>query len=169
MYRNLGYVFLFCLISSSNFLFAQNDIAEAKKYIQEMNDKLTSAMIRGEYEAMTDYYADDVISLPSYQPMIKGKNKVIEKTKKEIESGFKVTSAKFKITEVFGSGDHVYEIGEYDMTMVMPEMPQPVSDNGKYLTVWEKEGDGKWKAVAEIWNSNNNPWMEKGTKDKEKK
>jgi ketosteroid isomerase-like protein len=139
-------------------------MAEAKKYIQEMNDKLTSAMIRGEYEAMSDYYADDIISLPSYQPMVKGKSKVIEKTKKEIASGFKVTSAKFKIMDVFGSGDHVYEIGEYDMTMVVPEMPQPVSDNGKYLTVWKKEGDGKWKAVAEIWNSNNNPWMDKDKK-----
>ena len=158
MNRILSSALLFFIIGSFSFLSAQNDVSDAKKYIEEMNKKIESAMIQGDIEAMNDYYADDIISLPSYEPMIKGKSKMMQKAKKEHDSGMKFNSVKFKTLEVFGSGNHVYEIGEYDITMVMPEMPQPMSDQGKYLTVWEKESDGKWKAVAEMWNTNNNPW-----------
>jgi ketosteroid isomerase-like protein len=144
--------------------FAQDDMKETRKYIEEQNRKIESAMLDGNVEAMSDYYADDIISLPSYEPMIKGKNKIIQKTKEEMKSGFKFNSVKFKTLEVFGSGNHVYEIGEYDVTMVMPEMPQPVNDQGKYITVWEKGREGQWKAVAEMWNTNHNPWMNSNEK-----
>jgi ketosteroid isomerase-like protein len=30
---------------------------------------------------------------------------------------------------------------------------KPVTDRGKYTEVWKKQADGKWKAVADIWNS----------------
>jgi len=28
-----------------------------------------------------------------------------------------------------------------------------VVENGKYVTVWRKGTDGKWKAIHDIWNS----------------
>jgi ketosteroid isomerase-like protein len=30
---------------------------------------------------------------------------------------------------------------------------KPVNDRGKYVEVWEKQADGKWKCGADIWNS----------------
>jgi ketosteroid isomerase-like protein len=30
---------------------------------------------------------------------------------------------------------------------------KPINDRGKYLEVWEKQPDGKWKCVADMWNS----------------
>jgi ketosteroid isomerase-like protein len=35
-----------------------------------------------------------------------------------------------------------------------------INDNGKYMTVWEKQSDGSWKVKAETWNSDNNPWAD---------
>jgi ketosteroid isomerase-like protein len=30
---------------------------------------------------------------------------------------------------------------------------KPVNDRGKYVEVWEKQADGKWKCGTDIWNS----------------
>ena len=39
------------------------------------------------------------------------------------------------------------------MTMTDPKAKKPVTDKGKYVTVYKKQADGSWKAVADIMNS----------------
>ena len=51
----------------------------------------------------------------------------------------------------------VYTQGTYSMTMSDPKSGKPVTDNGKYLTVFKKQADGKWKAVADMINSDGPP------------
>jgi uncharacterized protein (TIGR02246 family) len=51
------------------------------------------------------------------------------------------------------SGDMVYSQGTYTMTMTDPKTKKPMTDKGKYLTVYTKQADGSWKAVADTFNS----------------
>ena len=51
------------------------------------------------------------------------------------------------------SGDMVYSQGTYTMTMTNPKTKKPMTDHGKYLTVYTKQADGSWKAVADTFNS----------------
>jgi hypothetical protein len=39
------------------------------------------------------------------------------------------------------------------MTMSDPKQTKTVTDKGKYLTVYRKQADGTWKAVADMINS----------------
>jgi hypothetical protein len=41
--------------------------------------------------------------------------------------------------------------------MTMPNMPAPMEDHGKYLTVWEKQKDGSLKVKVETGNSEVDP------------
>jgi uncharacterized protein (TIGR02246 family) len=50
-------------------------------------------------------------------------------------------------------GDMVYSQGTYSMTMTDPKTKKPMTDKGKYLTVYTKQSDGSWKAVADTFNS----------------
>ena len=50
-------------------------------------------------------------------------------------------------------GDMVYSQGTYTMTMTNPKTKKPMNDKGKYLTVYAKQADGTWKAVADTYNS----------------
>jgi uncharacterized protein (TIGR02246 family) len=50
-------------------------------------------------------------------------------------------------------GDMVYSQGVYTMTMTNPKTKKPMTDKGKYLTVYMKQADGSWKAVADTFNS----------------
>ncbi len=164
-YFGSALLFSFCFFLGS--AFAQDNLSEVKKYIKDIDAKMEAAMMQGDLSGMNDYYADDAISLPSYEPMMKGKAKIIQKAKDDKGKGLKFNSVKFTPQDIYGTNELCYEIGTYDITMVMPEMPQPVTDKGKYLTVWKKTDDGKWKVVAEMWNTDKNPWMD--MKDKSEK
>jgi len=50
-------------------------------------------------------------------------------------------------------GDMVYIQGTYSMTVTNPKTKKPVTDKGKYLTIYAKQADGSWKAVADTFNS----------------
>jgi uncharacterized protein (TIGR02246 family) len=50
-------------------------------------------------------------------------------------------------------GDMVYSQGTYTMTTTNPKTKKPITDKGKYLTIYTKQADGSWKAVADTYNS----------------
>lgn len=50
------------------------------------------------------------------------------------------------------SGELGYSIGVYEMSIRGPN-GQPIPDHGKYSTVWEKQADGNWKVMMDIFNS----------------
>ncbi len=50
-------------------------------------------------------------------------------------------------------GDLVYSQGTYSMTMTNPKTKKPMTDKGKFLTVYGKQADGGWKVVADTFNS----------------
>jgi uncharacterized protein (TIGR02246 family) len=51
-------------------------------------------------------------------------------------------------------GDMVYSQGTYTMTTTDPKnKKKTITDKGKYLTIYTKQADGSWKAVADTYNS----------------
>jgi len=64
-------------------------------------------------------------------------------------------SLTFQSTRAMASkgGDMVYSQGTYTMTVTNPKTKKPMTDKGKYLTVYTKQADGSWKAVADTFNS----------------
>jgi len=54
--------------------------------------------------------------------------------------------------EVAKSGDLACVSGTYEETTT-DSSGKSVKDHGKYIEVWEKQADGKWKCGADIWNS----------------
>jgi ketosteroid isomerase-like protein len=50
------------------------------------------------------------------------------------------------------SGDLGFVSGTYEVTM-NDASGNSVNDRGKYLEVWEKKADGKWKCGTDTWNS----------------
>ena len=64
-------------------------------------------------------------------------------------------SLTFQSTRAMASkgGDMIYSQGTYVMTISDPKTKQPITDRGKFLTVYMKQPDGSWKAVADAFNS----------------
>lgn len=152
----------FCMTFASAFLFAQ-DMSGLKGEIEKIDKACEAAMLTNNPDSyisfLTNYYTDDAISLPSYQPMVKGIEAIKKAVQAEDNMGMKMTAFDLTTTDIFESGDLVYEIGTYTLTLQMEGAPDPINDYGKYLTIYEKQDDGSLKIKLDTWNTDMNPWQ----------
>ena len=58
--------------------------------------------------------------------------------------------------EAAKSGELGYSMGSYQLSW-NDAKGKPMSDKGKYVTVWRKQADGSWKVVYDIFNSDQPP------------
>ena len=96
-------------------------------------------------------YSTDAVVMPPNAPSATTKETFRNIWKDMIASASSV-SWKATRVEVAKSGDMAYVSGTYEVT-VNDASGKPVNDRGKYLEVWKKQADGKWKCGADIWNS----------------
>lgn len=150
--KNIFLIFIsFCFISS---LSAQ----DWQKAVDDMNNKMIKYMMEDNTEALMAMFVDDNISLPSYQPMIVGKEAMREADKKNKQMEMKFNDFQLTTTHLMDAGDYVIDIGTYSLNMTMAGMPEPVTDKGKYITIFEKQDDGSLKIAVDTWNTDMNPW-----------
>lgn len=57
---------------------------------------------------------------------------------------------------IWVSGDLAAAWGTFTI-QIEPAEGEPAEDAGKWMAVWERQEDGTWKAVANIWNSDTQP------------
>lgn len=55
--------------------------------------------------------------------------------------------------EVSRAGDYAYSQGTYTMASTDAKTKKVMTEKGKYVTVYKKQADGSWKAVADINNA----------------
>jgi len=104
-------------------------------------------------EKWASYFTDDGSGLYPGAPTVHGKAAI----KAALAPYMKDPnfSLNFQSTRAMASkgGDMVYSEGTYTMTMTNPKTKKPMTDKGKYLTVYMKQADGSWKAVSDTYNS----------------
>jgi len=160
--------FLIAVIIISTSVLAQ-DVEKVKTKVEALNKVFIQAMLDNDTEKMLSLYTEDIISMPSYQPTVKGIAKVRELSEMQIKSGWKTTHFTLSVTDIIVQGNLVIEIGNYDMKMSGPDVPE-WADNGKYITIWEEQKDGSMKIKVETWNTDTNPWAQmEQTKQEEMK
>lgn len=99
------------------------------------------------------YFTEDGSGLYPGTPTLNGKAAIkAAMTPMFADPNFSLT---FQSTRSIASkgGDMVYSQGTYVMTVTDPKTKKPVTDKGKYLTIYTKQPDGSWKAVADTFNS----------------
>jgi ketosteroid isomerase-like protein len=155
-----GFILTLLFVLSGISLQAQTE-EELKAKIEKINSKLAKAMMEGDYEKGLSFYTEDAISMPNYSPMLKGIEAIKASNAEMMKSGAKIKSFEAKTKKIISCGDMIIEIGKYTISMEMPGMEEPMNDNGKYITIWEKQSDGSLKVKIDTWNTDINP-MEKG-------
>lgn len=151
-------MFFLLLLISSVVIKAQN-VEEFAAQIEKLNKVYAKALIEKDTKTMMTLYTEDIISLPSYQPMIRGIETLQMLSEGAEKSEWKTTSFEFNTTDIIPAGNFVIEVGNYDMTMTAPGAPE-LSDKGKYITIWKILETGDLRIKVEMWNSDLNPWMQ---------
>jgi uncharacterized protein (TIGR02246 family) len=120
---------------------------------------MEQAMLADDLDAWLGFYLDDAISLPEYSPMLVGKDAIRRHYEEMATSGVEVTSMKAVPTRVWKAGDQVIEIGTYEMVLSAPGMPDPITDKGKYVTIYQRQKGGKLKVKVDAWSTDLNPML----------
>ena len=97
------------------------------------------------------YYTDDASMLPPNTTIATGKASIRAAWTAFLAPGTAVSWEANKV-EVARSSDLAYTLGDYQSTM-KDAHGKLVMDRGKYVEAWQKQADGKWKVVADIFNS----------------
>jgi ketosteroid isomerase-like protein len=144
------------VLFTANIGFSQST-SDYKTKIESINKEMAKNMLEGNTEKLLSLYTDDAISMPSYQPMRDGIAAIRKASADEAKTGVKYNSFAPTTLKVTANGNLITEIGAYKISFSMPNMDKPMEDQGKYLTVWEKQKDGSLKVKIEIWNSDADP------------
>ena len=101
-------------------------------------------------ERIVSYWTDDAVILAPGEPPVEGKPAIRQFVGASLQvPGFAITWTPMK-AEV--SGDLGYTTGTNAVTVPKPE-GGTTTIAGRYVTVWRKSADGKWRCVVDSWNS----------------
>jgi uncharacterized protein (TIGR02246 family) len=126
--------------------------AADERAVREADAAWSKAWAAKDVEGYLSFIADDAIELPSNAPMLTGKESMRKGLSEEMaKPGFALSWQASKV-EASRGGDLAYSIGTYQGTM-NDAKGKLVTERGKYVTLWKKQSDGKWKVVVDIYNS----------------
>ena len=129
---------------------------DGTKAIKDTEAAWVKAFASKDAEKITAFYTDDAVFMAN-SPTVTGKTAILAAWKgMAADPNFSLT---FKATgvDVAKSGELAYSHGTYTLTITNPGTKKKITDKGQYVTVWKKQADGSWKAVADVANSDPPP------------
>lgn len=124
---------------------------EARDAIAKSNLCYWQAFVKGDSALFIDRYSTDACIMPPNAPAECGETAAqsffrIAYTQMGIRNG------KFITTEIYGNDEFLTEYGLFELL----DSGNKLIDNGKYLVLWKKTGNG-WKMFRDCFSSNNPP------------
>ncbi|HYJ52664.1 MAG TPA: DUF4440 domain-containing protein [Allosphingosinicella sp.] len=101
-------------------------------------------------DAIVAHYAPDGALASPGAPLAVGPEAVRAADREMLaDPAFQLTFGNDRI-QVAASGDLAYSRGRFTLHITDPGTHQPATIAGNYLTVWQKQADGSWKAVEDF-------------------
>ena len=120
--------------------------------IREMEAAWSKAAEAKDLEKFLAFYAEDAVYLPPNQPALNGWNNIGGSLLTVFKDPAFWLTFQTRHLEAARSGDVAFTYGVYSMTFTGAK-GERVSDTGKYMTIWKKQFDGRWKAAFVMYNS----------------
>ena len=147
---NRIHLFLLTAVCSSTMSCRPDTRADDEAAIRAATREWNAAEAAKDLEKCLSFYAEDGERFATGSPAIRGAADLRKEWAKYLSSPGTFQWQTSKV-EVSSSGDLAYETGRFVLKTV-DKGGQPTATNGKYVCVWKKQRDGKWKVVADIDN-----------------
>ena len=123
---------------------------EVESAIEALHKDFVGHFNAGRAEELVDgFYTEDARLLPANAPMVTGRSNILAFVKEFLAMGGPQIT--LKNTHIDASGDLAYGVGNYTMNM------GGTTDEGKWVEVYRRQADGSWKAVADMFSSDQAP------------
>ncbi len=122
---------------------------EAERSLREMESRLARVAAAKDVEAFLSLWAEDAATFSPGDPVAVGREKVREEWGPLLrDPGASLTWEPDRV-EASQSGDLGYTYGRYESRRTGADGKRVVR-TGKYVTIWRKEKDGRWRVVLDI-------------------
>jgi len=128
------------------------DIEAERTALRNADEELSKFASTKDVDGYVASFAEYGSIFPPNTPILTGTEAIRQWVSEMMANpGFSI-SWQVTTVEVSTAGDLGYTVGTYELTM--PDAQgNPGTDRGKYVEVWKKQSGGKWKVVADIFNS----------------
>lgn len=119
--------------------------------IRDASNQWAEAVQAGDLDRLASLYAEDAVLLPPGAPAVEGRAAIRE----FLNTLPEVQSAELRQESIEGRGDLAYVQGSYvlEMLAVPGDTASLVTDRGKFVEIRERQADGSWPMIVDIWNS----------------
>ena len=119
--------------------------------VRDADAQWSKTAMANDLDGTVAYYSDDASILPPNAPIATGKQ-AIRAVWATMLTPDTTVSWQVSKADVARSGELAYVMGTYRISAKNPKAKSQ-EDHGKMVEVWKKQADGKWKTVADIFNS----------------
>jgi uncharacterized protein (TIGR02246 family) len=129
------------------------DTSAQEKAIRATADAWGKAIENKNLDETVSFYADDAWVYPQNAPIAKTPDQ-----RRSVWAAFFATpgasdmEGSIERVEVAQSSDLAVEYDTFAMTL-NDKKGKPITETEKSVVTWKKQADGKWKVIADIWNT----------------
>jgi len=127
---------------------ASERYAEAKRAIDKGNAEWVEAWEKGDPEMVAAIFTDDGVMLSQGGKVFKGRQQILERQKAAMQSVTRPIKVSVITVKIWLNGDVAYETGKYKYEYT--EKGTPVTEEGRYVTMWKRQRDGSWKLSVDM-------------------
>lgn len=150
---------LLCLfVLFAGIMFAATSEDEIMQMDREFNQKFNAAEQAARADAWMSYFAENA-AVPSTPPFA-GKQALTEHYQKVFGNADLSLSWEPIKAEVFPGGEMGYTTGRY-LARFKDDKGNKMEQTGRYITVWKKQKDGRWKIVTDTGSDDGPPRAKK--------
>jgi uncharacterized protein (TIGR02246 family) len=123
-------------------------LAQARQAIDKGNVQWIEAWDKADASLLSRLFAEDGILLGRNGKIFKGPQQVFERQKPVMEGAGKGVKVTVTTVDLWLDGETAYETGKYSYKY--QEKGQPVTEEGRYVTIWKRQSDGSWKIIMDM-------------------
>jgi ketosteroid isomerase-like protein len=119
------------------------------------DSQFTAAVLKGDSTGIAATYSDDAIFMPPNMKVARGRAAITSSFGGMIAVE-KATAFSLSSQDLIVSGDYGIQTGSYDLTVQL-KTGKSMHDVGKFLAVYQRQPDGSYKMIRDIFNSDSPP------------
>jgi len=127
-----------------------SDMDAAAQALSRLDDDWSRAASTRDAAKLAAFYAEDAIAYPPGAPAAHGRTEA-----RKVWAGYfaePTFQISWKTTHAQVEGDLGFTSGTYEDSFTGADGKR-IEEQGKYLCVWQKQADGSWKAIHDMWNT----------------
>ena len=123
-------------------------LKEVTQAIDKGNAQWIDAWDKADAALLSRLFAEDGVLLGRNGKIFKGPQQILERQKPVMEGAGKGVKVTVTTVDLWLDGETAYETGKYSYKY--QEKGKPVTEEGRYVTIWKRQSDGSWKIIADM-------------------